>query len=297
MHTHHRLLTLAAAGALTLGLTACGDDEKTTTTTTPASSTTPSADAAVESATAPDAAVATVTEEAAASSGPLTPAADDAATSADAGAGGASAGTEAGVPELEEIWPDVLENAQDAESVHAEFSGVMDGADMQVELEGQTDDSNFRLDLENEGAHVEVRAEGDTYYLKGDEEFWKVTGAPDPAAPADRWVIAPPDAGIEEQMSFSSLWGELTNTLPSSSVDLQTSAAVKDEVDGEPAYHYTIDGQDAQVWVSADGEDHLLRAVIGDPEGDIEIKFSDWNEVEKVSMPKDAVPAEELMAG
>lgn len=298
---HHRLLTLATAGALTLGLTACGgDDEATTTTTT---TTTRTTDAAT--VTTADAAAAPTTTDAAASSDAATSSdaavltdtatsTDDAAGSTDGGTA-AGAGTEAGVPELEEIWPAVLKNAKEAESAKVGFTGVLDGADADMTLQGRADDSNYSLEMQMDGAHVEVRSDGKTLYMKGDQKFWEVTGAPKADALADRWVIAPP--GMDDSMSFSTLWDEMVGSLPEGSGDLQTSSAVKDELDGVPAYRYSIKSEDAEVWVSADGEDNLLKATIADPEGDIEITFSDWNDVKKIKMPKDAVPAEELMAG
>lgn len=290
----HRTTTTAVALTLALGLTACGgEDEAEETTpevTTPAA--TPD-DAAAETG-----ALGTPTDIADETTEETTEAEEstDAATATEEATAGA--GTEDGVPELADIWPDVIANAQAAEAVTATISGVQGGEELEATLTGQMDDSNFQVDIRLDDANAVVMADEGEYFINGDEGFWEMSGAPDPSALAGEWVEAPAEAGIGEQFSLSALWEDFFQAVPTDAGSLRTSSAELADLDGVEAYHYVVQGENAEIWVSADGEDNLLRVLIDeDSEEPMEITTSDWNDVDPIDPPTDAVPIEELVGG
>lgn len=276
MKQRTRITTLTLTGALALTLSACGGDEEPEAS---APAQTGSTDEAAAETDAPE--TDEETEE---------PAEETSET---------EAGGEAdGVPPLADIWPTVIENANSAESMTATIVGQGEGMTIDATLTGQLDDSNFQVDATIDGAEVSIIADGDVYYINGAAEFWEMSGAPNAEVFGDQWIEAPEGMGLGEAFSLSSLWNDFFSEVPSDTSDLQTSSAELSEVDGVEAYHYVIDGEDAEIWISADGDDNLLKVIIGEGmEEDLELTVTDWNEAPTVEAPADAVPVEELMGG
>lgn len=264
---------LALTGALAFGLTACGGEDEPAATTPASGETSEDAGAETEGSESTEG-----TEE--------TEEDTEQAAPAD------------GVPALADIWPGVIDNAESAESMTANIVGNDGQMDIDATLTGQLDDSNFQVDATVDEGKVSIIGDDGTYYIKGDEGFWTLSGAPDPATVADQWIEAPEDMGVDDTFALSSLWEEFFAEVPTDASDLQTSSAELGEVDGVEAYHYTIEGQDAEIWVSADGEDNLLKVLIGEGMTEpMEMTITDWNAAEPVEPPADAVPIEELMNG
>lgn|GEM_PF-4901219 len=275
MSSNRHLTSIALAGLLLGGLTACGGEDE------PAAS--PPADAAAES---PEDAAAddTATEEDMAEETTEEEATEEAAGSSE-------------VPPLEDLWPTVIDNANSAESMTATITGSDDEMTIDATLSGQLDNSNFSVDATIDGAQVQIIAVDEVYYLNGDEAFWTMAGASAEAETlAGQWIETPPEMNIGDSFSLSSLWEEFFSEIPTDASDLQTSAEELGEVDGVEAYHYTIEDEEAEIWISADGEDNLLRVLISEGmEEPLEMVLTDWNSAEEVEAPADAVPAEELM--
>lgn len=283
----NRLLSLALVGALGLGLTACGGDEEPTTPTSAASPTTqapaePTTDDAAETT---EAAAPATTE-------------DDAEETTEA-AEETTDGTAAGdVPVLEEIWPTVLDNTQNADSLDVTMGGVMEGEELAINMRGHLDDSNYLAKVAMQGAEVEVVMAEGFHYVRGDEGFWTQAGVPDASGLAGTWVEIPEEMGFADAFSMSTLWRDFFSSVPTSASDLQTSDAELTELDGQEAYHYTISTEDAEIWVAAEDDPYLLKVVLDEgSEEPMTIEITDFNDVDEVPAPEDSKPIEEVMGG
>lgn len=286
MHRTNRVLGIAVAGVLAVSLTACGgEDESPADPTTPVATTPDELETTVE----PE----ETTEAAPETTEPEETTTDDAADTEDDGT------ADGGVPELADLWPEVMDLVDSAESLELSAGGVMNGADMSAQLRGQLDDSNYEVAVTNDGAAATVILADGVHYILGEEAFWSQSGAPDPGLLADTWIEVPEEMGLADNFSMSSLWSDFRSAVPTDPGDLRTSSAELGELDGEPAYHYEIDGEDAQVWVAAEGEPYLLKVELtGDstPTGDaITLEISDWNDVEEISAPEDSTPIDDLL--
>ena len=279
MSRHRHITTLALSGLLVGGLTACGGGDK------PAATETESAQesSAQETGSSEEE---SATEETTQESSPEE-------TSEESG------GEASGVPPLEELWPTVIDNANSAESMTTTIAGSDGEMTIDATLTGQLDDSNFQVEATIDGGEVSIIAVEETYYLNGDESFWTMAGGEAQASTlAGQWIEAPPEMGIGDSFSLSTLWEEFFGEVPTDASDLQTSTAEMGEVDGMEAYHYVVENDEAEIWVSADGEDNLLRVVIAEGAeagDDLEMNIRDWNDAPQVEAPQDAVPIEELM--
>ncbi|ANS79185.1 hypothetical protein SGUI_1789 [Serinicoccus hydrothermalis] len=276
MSTRHRhITTIALSGLLLGGLAACGGEDE------PAATETESApeETSAEDTSAPEETTEEMTEE---------------ETSEDSG-------DASGVPAFEELWPTVIDNASNAESMTATIVGSDGEMTIDATLTGQLDDSNFQVDATIDDGTVSIIAVDETYYLNGDEAFWTMAGGEAQAGTlAGQYIEVPPEMGIGETFSLSSLWEEFFAEVPTDASDMQTSTAEMGDVDGTEAYHYVIEDENAEVWVSADGEDNLLRVLIPGESGeddDLEMNITDWNDAPQVEAPEDAVPIEEVMGG
>lgn len=278
----NRLLSLALAGVVGLGLTACGGDEEPATPTTAQSPTTQAPTTEAEATT--DAAARATTE-------------DEAAETTEETTQDTAAGE---VPELVDIWPTVLDNTENAEALDVVIDGAMDGQEMAMHLRGQLDDSNYEATVEMDGAQVEVIMAEGSHYVRGDEGFWSQAGLPNPADVEGMWVQIPEEMGFADSFSISTLWEDFFASVPTDPADLQTSSAELTELDGQPAYHYEIETEDAEVWVAAEGDPYLMKAILDDgtdAEESMTIEISDYNDVDEVSAPEESTPIEEVIAG
>lgn len=278
----NRLLSLALAGVVGLGLTACGGDEEPATPTTAQSPTTQAPTTEAEATT--DAAAPATTEDEAAETAEM--------TTQDTAAGE--------VPELVDIWPTVLDNTENAEALDVVIDGATDGQEIAMHLRGQLDDSNYEATVEMDGAQVEVIMAEGSHYVRGDEGFWSQAGLPNPADLEGMWVQIPEEMGFADSFSISTLWEDFFASVPTDPADLQTSSAELTELDGQPAYHYEIETEDAEVWVAAEGDPYLMKAILDDgtdAEESMTIEISDYNDVDEVSAPEESTPIEEVIAG
>lgn len=207
------------------------------------------------------------------------------------------------VPPLDDIWADVIDKAANAESVSAHITGEFAGMSLDATISGQMDDSNFELDGTIDGGEVTlIVAEGESY-MRADAAFWETAGIPTDQADAfaDQWIIVPPEAGMAEQLSMSTLFGGMYDQLvPPGNESLPTESAELTEFEGAPAYRYVADSEEeVEVWIDAEQETLLQILVLSAPgvEGTIEMTFRDWDSVEPIPAPDDAVTIEELAGG
>lgn len=204
-----------------------------------------------------------------------------------------------GVPALADIWDDVLANTQSAESVTAMISGPIEGQRLQADLRGRLDDSNYQVDLQLDDAAASIIGDDGDYFINGDAGYWELAAGPDTAPLADQWVVLPEDGqGIAEQFGMSAMWSGFLGTLPTDEVQMQTSSEQLTELDGVPAYHYSVATEDAEIWISADGQERLLRLLVDEGTPDqMEVVATDWDSTEPVDPPEDARTVEEIVGG
>lgn len=277
--TAYRLCALSLAGAL--AITGCtGADESAPVTPSP---TEPGQVDAAGPTTQPPptTAAAPVTEQ---------PQPDQAAATATGGDG---------VPALADIWDDVLANTQSAESVTATITGLIQGQRLQADLRGRLDDSNYQVDLRLDSAAATIIGDDGDYFINGDAGYWELAAGPDSAPLADQWVVLPEDGqGITEQFGMSAMWSGFLGTLPTDEVQMQTSSEQLTELDGVRAYHYRVVTEDAEIWISADGQERLLRLLVDEGTPDrMEVRATDWDSTEPVDRPDGARTVEEIVGG
>jgi len=216
---------------------------------------------------------------------------DEAAETTDAG----SEQADGDVPEFADIWPDVIDNTTNAESLTADLSMDQGGQEVTFYLSGQLDDSNYEIRANLPGQQVEMVMADGRMYLRGDQGFLESTGMPSPEAAADTWIVLPEGMDIGEDFSLQQLWQDAFSDfeMPQDS-DVQESELT--ELDGIEAYRYLVteDGADVEVWVDA-AELTLLQVEGSDDTQAVSMSFREWNAVGPIAAPEDATPIEELM--
>lgn len=274
-----RVITVSLAAAA-IGLAGCSSDE-------PEEATEPTQETAAEDGA----------DDTAAETG-----ADDADTSTDDGSedtGDADTGADVAgdVPEFREIWPEVMDNTANADSLTADLSMDQGGEQISFFLSGQLDDSNYEIRANMPGQQVEIVRVEDRIYLKGDEGFLQSTGMPNPTAAADQWVVLPEGMDMGDDFSLQQLWQDAFSDFELSEDDnIEVTESELTDLDGVETYRYLVaeDGADVEVWVDA-AERTLLKIDGSDDTESVLLSFSEWNSVGPIDAPEGAVPFEDVM--
>lgn len=207
-----------------------------------------------------------------------------------------------GVPPLEDVWPEVSESIQNAQSVTIDGEVAQGGQDVSVTMSGQIDDSSYAGSLSMGEAQVEVIGDADYTYMKPNEAFYsEMGGAPLQDLVGEKWLQVPAEDGF----TMSTIWSSFSEDIPDADAfgdSDYTSEAV--EHDGEEVYRYSgisvENGEPVALYVSKDntlvrveveqgeaGEGQSGEATASpaaDP-GAGTVDFSDWDAVEPVEMP------------
>lgn len=270
--------TAAVAVLSVVALAACGSDDEATVDP-PAATTTDATDTPEETTTEEPEETTTDEPEETTSEEPEETAADP-----------------GGAPELTEIWPNTWDQASQATAIDADWVGTTQGMEMDIRIRGQVDDSNFEVSGLIDGAEVALIFVDGVAYIQGDEAFWEMSGAPDPSVLDGIWIEAPPELGVQDDLSLGALWGDFTRMVPSDANSLPVEESSVTEVDGVEAYHYVAAGSDeVEMWIRASDEKLLqIEAVMGSE--NYTMTFNGWDdEVELLEAPSDSVPIEELL--
>lgn len=190
-------------------------------------------------------------------------------------------------PALDQVWPEVRANIQNAESVTLQGTGVMDGEEMTVDVSGYTDDSFISGTITMGEIEMELLGDDENVYIKPNEAlFEQMGGSVVSGLVGDNWIEAP--AG--EALTMSDIYDSLREELPAedSYGDAEYEVETVDR-DGEEVYQYsgTLEDSDEPASLYIDQDDQLVRLETTPDEGDeqVAVDFSDWNAVEKTSMP------------
>lgn len=202
----------------------------------------------------------------------------------------ALSGCGSSVPELEEIWPQVRENIQNAESVSISGEMDQDGEKVALDLSGHMDDSSFSGNVSSDGISMELIGNQEATYIKPDAAFWdEQGGAAMKDMVGDKWIEAPADAG----MSMSSFYEGFRDEAPEDA-DVQDAEYTSEEVehDGQQVYKYSGTDKDSgePIILMIDKDNQLVRIErqgAADEAGVGAVDFRDWNSVGTVEMPAD----------
>lgn len=190
-------------------------------------------------------------------------------------------------PALADVWPTALEQAEAAEEVNALIRGSTQGMAIEAEVAGQFDDSNYQVNATMDDLEISIIFADDQHYLRGNEAYWEVSGAPEPERLDGEWVEAPSSLDLRG-FSLSSLWEGAFGVAPEADADLETSAVEVTELNGRAAYHYTIAATGTEVWISVT-DSELLKVSMPDA-GDepVELEVFTWEDA-PVILPPDAI--------
>lgn len=195
-------------------------------------------------------------------------------------------------PPLEDLWPEAMAVAQAAEAVDMSFTGTVDGMSLDLRLTGQVDDSNFSITGRVDDIPFDLIYDGEAAYIKAGAGFWEMAGAPDGSEMADTWLIAPDQMDVESSFSVSSLWGDFMTAIPTT---VEASDSEETDLDGTPAYRYSLAYEDGDIWIDA-VDQTVLRVDVVEGAEDLVIDFLGWNgEVETFAAPEGAIPFEEFV--
>lgn len=207
------------------------------------------------------------------------------------------------VPPLEDVWPEVSESIQNAESVAIEGNVAQGDQDMSVTMSGQIDDSSYAGSVSMGEAQVQVIGNAENTYMKPNGVFYEEMGS---AALRDlvgeKWLEVPAEDG---GFTMSTFWSSFSEEIPAADEfgDSEYTREVVDH-DGEEVYKYSgtsaENGEPVAIYVTKDnklvrveveqGEDasseNLSAEASASPDaGSGTVDFSDWDAVEPVDMP------------
>lgn len=214
--------------------------------------------------------------------------ATEAATSATAAAGSAasSATSEADddAPSAKDLYAKTRESSLKAKSAKLEGTVTDAGQVMDIELEGQVDGSNQRVEVDyGDKGSVEIITIDGTHYVKGDEDFWTSQGGltrrqVEQAGVAEKYVSTTDDSMSD--FTFKSLLDQMFEEEAMSGLESLTTPVEKVTEDGVEAWKMTDD--EAEVLVTADDKSYLHKIKAGK---DANLTFSDWDAVKEFEAP------------
>lgn len=203
------------------------------------------------------------------------------------------------VPKLEEVWPEVRENIQNATSVSITGQMEQNGETINLDMSGQMDDSSFAGEIAADGISMELIGNKETTYIKPDAAFWEDQGGGSAMMEmvGDKWIEAPSQSG----MNMSSFYEGFRDETPEGEEFNDTEYTSEEiEHEGQQVYKYTgtdkDSGEPITVLVNKDNQlVRLEREASGEQSEDESsegsgtgaIDFKDWNSVEPVEMPAD----------
>lgn len=212
------------------------------------------------------------------------------------------------VPALEDVWPEVSESIQNAESVMIDGNITQGGQDMSVTMSGQIDDSSYAGSVAMGEAQVEVVGNTETTYLKPNTAFYEeMGGAPLQDLVGEKWLEVPAE---DDGFTMSNFWSSFSEDIPAAD-EFADSEYTTELVEHDGAEVYKYSGTSAEngepVTLYIDRDHRLVRVEVQQGEsgedtsgsaspsaspaedtGTGTVDFSDWNAVEPVDMPDEA---------
>ena len=208
------------------------------------------------------------------------------------------------VPALEEVWPEVSESTQNAESVSMDGVIAQDGRELVVDMAGQLDGSSYAGMVSMGEAEVDVIGNTEKTYMKPNAAFYEERGGADlQELVGGKWLELPAE---RDGYTMSGFWSSFSHGIPAA--DAFTDAEYTKELaehEGNEVYKYTaMSGENGEpVTLYIDRDQRLVRVEVQQGEstdntsaspspaaetGTVTVNFSDWNAVEPVDMPDEA---------
>lgn len=215
---------------------------------------------------------------------------------------------ESKIPSSEEVLTKALQEIRTAQSVRIKVSGVQGGQEMTVDIAGNREGTNQRMQmaLGNDQGSAEVITVNGEDYIKGDDKFWATQGAGAQASMLRDKYVATGDSTVSREINIGKLLDEAgANDLTLG--DKLNTKVEEDTVDGTPAFKLSsrVGADDTEIWVTADDKNQILRVkgtfdettatpgASASPGGKspLDMRFSEWNAVPPVEAP----PADQVL--
>lgn len=200
-------------------------------------------------------------------------------------------------PTLDEAWPEVRKNVEEAESlrVNVEATGEEEDGTDTADLAGATDDSHMKgtmnVTMGGDAVDMEVlRRDGDVYIKMSGEDnaLTQMVG--------DKWLKMPAsEAESMGDFAMSSLVDDMVEEMPAADAfDDHDIEAEEVEIEGEKYDKYVIpqellESETAGDTYYVDREDNTMFRVEGakseDGKQDTVVTFTEWNSVEAPEAP------------
>lgn len=200
-------------------------------------------------------------------------------------------------PTLDEAWPEVRKNVEEAESlrVNVEATGEEKDGTGTADLAGATDDSHMKgtmnVTMGGDAVDMEVlRRDGDVYIKMSGEDnaLTQMVG--------DKWLKMPAsEAESMGDFAMSSLVDDMVEEMPAADAfDDDDIEAEEVEIEGEKYDKYVIpqellESETAGDTYYVDREDNTMFRVEGakseDGKQDTVVTFTEWNSVEAPEAP------------
>ncbi len=200
-------------------------------------------------------------------------------------------------PTLDEAWPEVRKNVEEAESlrVNVEATGEEKDGTGTADLAGATDDSHMKgtmnVTMGGDAVDMEVlRRDGDVYIKMSGEDnaLTQMVG--------DKWLKMPAsEAESMGDFAMSSLVDDMVEEMPAADAfDDHDIEAEEVEIEGEKYDKYVIpqellESETAGDTYYVDREDNTMFRVEGakseDGKQDTVVTFTEWNSVEAPEAP------------
>jgi len=161
---------------------------------------------------------------------------------------------------------------------------------LKINIAGDRAGKNMRAIINDGTGEIEILTAGGQTYLKADAAYWTKNGTAAVAKQAAGKYIKVPAASAAgvSALTVGSLLDQIMAKDMSSTSKVKTLVE-KTNVNGVPAYALTTKSDGTKIFVSADGQGHLLR-VEGSKNQPGTVDFTQWNAVPPVSAP----PADQL---
>jgi len=163
-------------------------------------------------------------------------------------------------------------------------------AKVQIDIAGDRTGKNTRVSANDGTGSLEILTVGGKRYLKADAAYWTKNGSAAIAMiAAGKYVEVP--AGSAAVMGAFTVGRLLDRVFAQDipAVGKLDGRVTNAEVNGAPAYLMTTKIKGTKIYVSADGQAHLLRVVTPKSQ-QTTLDFSQWNAVPRTSTP----PADQL---
>ena len=204
---------------------------------------------------------------------------------------GSSASTALAGSSAEALFSQLRKSSAEAKSVRIK-GAISNGAtatskavNVKIDIAGDRAGKNLRAVVNDGTGTVEILTAGGGTYFKADSAYWTKNGNATIAALAAGMYVKVP-AGSSAGASIPTVGGLLDQIFAkdiSAASKLNTNVK-KTTVAGVPAYLLTTKADQTKVFVSADGQAHLMR--VEGPTSELgALDFTEWNAVAPYSPP------------